>query len=380
MTGGRVVRQVALAQASLGFTVNSLGACLALLAADLGRPAGELAWLSSSFGAGLLVAGAVGRRLLRMGTQPVLLGSALLAAPGTVLLGTGRGAGAAAVGALLLGLGAAGFVLVTPALLSGPDAAAALARANATASACALLGPPAIGVLAIAGISGRLALLLAVPPLLVLAFDARPRGGAAPAAPADPRPPDGEVARGTAASRRRIAAAWVAIVLAVSIEFCFTIWSTARLQAAGLSVGAAAAAATVFLVGMAVGRAAAARPAARNVPVVRLGCGLAVAGTLGVVLGTHPVPVIAGLALAGLGVAALYPVTLARLVRTPGLLPERSAAYGALASGTAVLGAPAALAAIDTALGLRPAFLLAVLPLAAVLALSTPRPAREAIR
>ncbi|MEU4550044.1 MFS transporter [Nonomuraea dietziae] len=402
----RVVRQVGLAQAALGFTVNSLGACLVLLAADLDSAPEELAWLSSSFGVGLLVAGVTGRWALRPGPRPALLGSALVAAAGTILLAIGTSAVMAAAGALLLGLGAAGFVLVTPALLSGPDAAAGLVRANAAASISALFGPLAIGAVAAVGLSGRLALLIAVPPLLFLAADTRPRRSAATAtvsvsgsgsisgsgtgdASLGSVEVPGPVEHGEAAGARphvevarapsvwRAAGAWAAIVVAVSIEFCFTIWSTTRLQATGLPAGAAAAAATTFLVGMAAGRLAAPRLIARRVPVVPVGCGLAAAGTVVVALFDAPVPVTLGLALAGLGVAPFYPVTLARLVQVPGLPTARSAAYGALGSGTAILAAPATLAALGAALDLRTAYLVAVLPLALVLAAATlPRRAR----
>ncbi|MBB3725129.1 MFS transporter [Nonomuraea dietziae] len=448
----RVVRQVGLAQAALGFTVNSLGACLVLLAADLDSAPEELAWLSSSFGVGLLVAGVTGRWALRPGPRPALLGSALVAAAGTILLATGASAVMAAAGALLLGLGAAGFVLVTPALLGGPDAAAGLARAYAAGSVSALFGPLAIGALAATGLSGRLALLIAVPPLLFLAADARPRRSAAATGPhadavsvpdavsvsttatvassdavsvsatatvassdavsvadavsfsdavsssdavsvsssgsgsrcgtgdgplgsVERARPQVEVAR--APSVWRAAGVWATIVVAVSIEFCFTIWSTTRLQATGLPAGAAAAAATTFLVGMAAGRLAAPRLIARRVPVILVGCGLAAAGTVVVALFDAPVPVTLGLALAGLGVAPFYPVTLARFVQVPGLPTARAAAYGALASGTAILAAPATLAALGAALDLRTAYLVAVLPLALVLAAATlPRRAR----
>lgn len=440
----RVVRQVGLAQAALGFTVNSLGACLVLLAADLDSAPEELAWLSSSFGVGLLVAGVTGRWALRPGPRPALLGSALVAAAGTILLAIGASAVMAAAGALLLGLGAAGFVLVTPALLSGPDAAAGLARANAAASVSALFGPLAIGALAATGLSGRLALLIAVPPLLFLAADTRPRRSAAATGPdadsvsvpdavsvsatatvsssdaisaadavsvadavsfsdavsssdvvsvsssgsgsgrgtgdgplgsVERARPQVEVAR--APSVWRAAGVWATIVVAVSIEFCFTIWSTTRLQATGLPAGAAAAAATTFLVGMAAGRLAAPHLIARRVPVILVGCGLAAAGTVVVALFDAPVPVTLGLALAGLGVAPFYPVTLARFVQVPGLPTARAAAYGALASGTAILAAPATLAALGAALDLRTAYLVAVLPLALVLAAATlPRRAR----
>ncbi len=47
-----------------------------------------------------------------------------------------------------------------------------------------------------------------------------------------------------------------------------------------------------------------------------------------------------GLVIAGIGVAPLYPVTLAALVATPGLNPTRLSAIGALASGTAILSPP----------------------------------------
>jgi MFS family permease len=399
----RIVRQVGFAQAALGFTVNSLGACLVLLARDLGTHPGELAWLSSSFGAGLLVVGAAGRLVLRPGPRPALLAAALVAAAGAALLAVAPTAPSAAAGALLLGLGAAGLVLVTPALLHGPDAAARLARANAAASVSALLGPPAIGALDAAGANGRLALLLVVPPLLFLAADARPRRPAAPGhspaeeghrgnhgSPAgggrgDHGTPAGEGGTGKHDSplgegdggRRgspvtwRAAGAWAAIVVGVSMEFCFTIWATARLQDAGLAAGAAAAAASAFLVGMAAGRLAAPRLIGRGVPVVPLGCGLTAAGTLVVALTGTAVPVVTGLAVAGLGIAPFYPVLLARLVQVPGLMAARSAAYGALASGTAILAAPAALATLGTALDLRTAFLVTVLPLAAVLAVAT---------
>lgn len=411
----RVARQVGFAQAALGFTVNSLGACLVLLARDLGTPPGQLAWLSSSFGTGLLAVGAAGRLVLRRGPRPALLAAALVTAAGAALLATAPVAPLAATGALLLGLGAAGLVLVTPALLDGPDAAR-LARANAAGSVSALLGPPAIGALDAAGASGRLALLLAVPPLLFLAADARSRPpvisdahAGRPAAdvygslrgagiPSDPRSsrsatdargrrPDvdaagagdsspviegGDGGRGSPVGWRT-AVAWVAIVVAVSMEFCFTIWATARLQGTGLAAGAAAAAATAFLAGMAAGRLVAPRLLEREVPVVPLGCGLAVAGTLAVALTDAPIPVAAGLVVAGLGIAPFYPVTLARLVRVPGLTGARSAAYGALASGTAIMAAPAVLAALAGALDLRAAFLVTVPPLAAVLAAVTAR-------
>jgi MFS family permease len=109
----------------------------------------------------------------------------------------------------------------------------------------------------------------------------------------------------------------------------------------------------------------------RGFPVVPVGCAVVVAGTLVVAVPNAPVPVVVGLAVAGLGTAAFYPVTLARLVQVPGMSVARGPAFGALASGTAILVAPVVLAALGAALDLRAAYLLAVLPLAVALATTT---------
>jgi hypothetical protein len=300
----------------------------------------------------------VGPVILRRGPRPVLQAAAFIAAAGAALLATGPTAVLAATGALLLGTGAAGLVMVTPALLRGPAVGERLSKVNAVSSVCGVLGPLSVGVLDSHLGTGRLALLLAVPPLLVLgALAARAAGPQAAPDPPTVRP-----------AGPRVAAAWIAVVLGVAIEFCFTIWAAARLQDAGLDAGPAAAAAVAFLLGMAAGRYGAPWLITRGVPVVPIGCAVVVAGTLAVAVPDAPVPVVAGLAVAGLGAAAFYPVTLARLVQVPGMSVARGPAFGALASGTAVLVAPVVLAAVGTALDLRAAYLIAVLPLAAALA------------
>jgi MFS family permease len=86
-------------------------------------------------------------------------------------------------------------------------------------------------------------------------------------------------------------------------------------------------------------------------------------------LGGDPWTVTAGLGVAGLGIAMLYPVTLARLVATPGLAERHSASLGAFASGTAILAAPALLATLSGVASLRIAFLLPIPLLALLVAL-----------
>jgi fucose permease len=121
---------------------------------------------------------------------------------------------------------------------------------------------------------------------------------------------------------------------------------------------------------MAVGRAATG-PITRAVPVApRLLAADALAATAGFALlwaVDQPVVALAGLLVAGLGIALLYPVTLAEaLAAWPGE-PDRAAARCALASGLAIGAAPLLLGALADALGLRAAILLTPVLLAAFL-------------
>jgi len=164
-----------------------------------------------------------------------------------------------------------------------------------------------------------------------------------------------------------VLARWLAVVMSVAAEFSFLVWGVARLVDSGLEAGPAATLGAVFPLGMAVGRIVGPWVLAR-VPAVPLGAGLAAVGTTAVVVGPAW-PVIAfGLLLAGLGIAVLYPVTLARLLSTPRLPQEWGSSLGALASGVAIVLAPAGLALLGDVVELRLAFLV-VLPMLAALAL-----------
>ena len=363
----RELRQAAVAQATVGFAVAALGGSLVLLARDLGAPVAALAWLSSTFGAGLLIVGLAARPLLRRGPQPLLAAAALAAAAGAALLAAGPFAALAGAGGLLLGLGSAGLVLVTPALLRAGDRERHLSLLTGIASAAGIAAPLGLAAGDALGPSGRLALLLLVGPLVVLAVTARARRPAEAAATPVPAAP-------LRAPTPLVARRWVAIVLAVSVEFCFVVWSVARLQDTGLTPAAATATSTAFVAGMAAGRIGAARAAALP-GIVTLCCAVVAAATVLVAATGSAVGAAIGLAVAGMAVALLYPVTLSRLMD---LLPaDRGSGLGAIASGTAVLLAPAALGLLAGVVELRAAFLIAVLPLAGALAAVDRRGAAE---
>lgn len=341
-----------IALAAVGFTIAALGSVVVLLARDLAVDPQQLSWLSSAFGAGLLTVAVTGSCLLTRGPDAVLRAGALLLSVGAGLLALAQDRTAVTIGALALGLGAATLMLAVSAQLTGHGAARRLAAVNAASSTAGVLAPLTLSVVDTIAGAGRGALLLLLPPLLILI--AVPAQDALTTSP--PPVSSGILDCGELVRR------WSRVVLAVSVEFCFVIWAVSRLQLTGLPVARAVVAATAFPLGIALGRTAGLRltTTPRVLPLSALTAAL---GAAAVVLGEAAPVVTAGLLAAGLGVALLYPVTLAHLLASPGLRPAAGASAGALASGTAVLLAPLTLVAIATTVNLRLAFLLVMLPL-----------------
>ncbi|MFK4089130.1 MFS transporter [Kribbella sp. NPDC020789] len=342
--------QIGVSLSSMGYLLAGLGACVAILARDLDEPTGRLALLSSAFAVGLVVVAVVGPMLLRSWSIGVVLrAGSFVCAIGAALLALAPVYVVVVVGGLCVGLGGALLVLVAPLMLHGPTAAARLSRVNAVASAAGILAPLAIGLVDALGVTGRVAMLAAVPPLLILAVVKGP----------DVVPPVLSEAPSGHAVGRTVALGWLRVVLAVGVEFCFVVWAVARLVDSGLTLAIAALLGSSFPIGMAVGRAIGPIHWRSLSPVV-VGGSLAIVGTLFVSLLDIPALIAIGLVLAGIGVAPLYPVTIAALVAMPGLSPTRLAALGALASGTAILITPAALAALARVVDLRLAYLITI--------------------
>jgi MFS family permease len=331
-----------------------------------------VAFYPSLFAVGLVVVGLAGAPLvgrirragaLRLAIVAIIVGGLLIAAPGRL---------ATLLGALMLGLGAALLIQLVPAVLATnhPHApTAAIGEANGLASAASVLAPLAVSASLAAGSGWRIG-YLALPLLALVAIAvpiwrlplAEAREAAVDGPPGVPAPMIGR---------------WLDLLLAVSVEFCLVFWAASAFIAwdhASASQGAALA--SLFLVGMAVARALSAR-IIRLVPDPRtlvLICA-AVAATGFAIFWSAPSLVIAaaGLLVAGLGVALLYPTTVSRVVAAWPHAPDRAAARAALASGVAIGGAPFVLAQISDATGLRAAFLI-VPVLLLVLALRGGRP------
>jgi hypothetical protein len=351
--GRDVGRVVAFAQIGLGFLVSSFGPYLAGIAVELDRPRGELVWLTMMFGAGLVLAAAVGPTVLHAGAGRVVRIACAVITAGAVAMAVTPNLWIAGPGSVLVGVGSAAIALATPPLLRGPGAAKRIAVAVGVSSAAGVLAPLAFGALETAGVAGRWALLAAVPVLLAAALHRTVRGAAEESAERG-RVPVGPASLG-----------WLRIVLSVASEFCFVVWGVARLVDTGVPLGTASALGASFGIGMAAGRLVGPRFVDRSWA-VGAAAGVTMAGTVVVYLGQDPVTVTAGIAVASLGIAPLYPIMLGSMVSVPGLTSRHSASIASLASGTAILAAPAALGWLDGQIGLREAFLLPI-PLMLVL-------------
>jgi MFS family permease len=341
----------------MAFLLNGLGAVLAPLQKELGVTRGEVAFYPSLFAVGLLVVGLAGGSFvsrigrvaaLRLSVAGMMLGGLLIAAPSRV---------ATLLGALVLGLGAALLIQLVPAVLSAMHPgrpAATIGEANGLASAASVLAPLAVAAALAAGLGWRAGYLVA--PLVALAALTLPVWRLVL--------PDASnsITAAQSSTAGPMLGRWVDLLVSVSVEFCFVFWAASAVIAWNhASPSQAPAVASLFLVGMAIARAMSGRiirrvPEPRVLVLVCTAC-----ATAGFAL-FWAAPTLAlagaGLLVAGLGVALLYPTTVSRVVAAWPQATDRAAARAALASGIAIGGAPFLLAQLSDAIGLRAAFLI----------------------
>lgn len=367
------------AMAMVGFSLNGLGAVLAPLQADLSLSRAEASAYTSMFAVALILVGLVGGRLAaRVDRRTLVVTAVGLMSAGALLLAVPQRAPSLA-GALALGLGAALAIQVVPTSLNRlhPDhTTVAIGEANALASTASVLAPLA-AALAIATVGWRIGYLapIALAGVAVALAVRRvvPRT-------AGPTAPPGGTPAGSP-PRHTVLGRWIDVVLSVAVEFSFVFWAAqAFADWHGLDAGAAAAWSSLFLVGMAVGRASSALVARF---LSELATCLTAAGVAAVGFGVFwssaaAGGAAAGLFLAGLGVSLLYPVTLTRLIEAHPGRRDLAGSRGALASGVAIGSAPTALALVAAAVDLRTAYLVvpALLALLVVRLLAGHRAAR----
>jgi fucose permease len=302
--------------------------------------------------------------------------ASLVIGAGIALIAFAPGLPASLTGALLMGLGGGTlgvYVNVRINRSGGQDSRRLFSQANALAMVTAALAPISIGLAASELHAWRLALALPVVMYAALAIL---------------RPRQADEQRSVRIPNATLPAAywfaWLLIALVVSIEFSFVFWgSTVVVQRTGISSADATLLASLFVVGMFLGRAAIGRGfGSRREPRLMIVAGLAVALTGACLVWVSTVPVLSGfgLFLGGLGTAGLYPVAIAVALQAAPKAPFEAAARATLASGLSVLLAPSSLGlaadgfGIVGAWGIIPGLALASL---VVIAISPARPRAE---
>ena len=342
------------------FTMTVLGPIMPFLREEQGLGYAAASLHFSAFALGGVLVGLLGNRVLvRWGRRSGLWGGAAGMALGALLLVLGPGAWATVPAALVMGTCGALLLVSSEALLSdrhGEWSAVALSESNVAASACAISAPLLVGAFAASGLGWRPALVAPVAALALLAALTFFRS---------PGPPERDVAReggappGPRALPPRYWAFWVLVTLGVGSEWCVGYWGADFLDdSAGFTRPGAAAALTLFLVAMLLGRLLGSR-LARAVPPTRLLAAtlcVALAGFLVFWLSGGTAPALAGLFVTGLGIGSVYPLGVsAALAAAPGNA-DAAAARLAVGGGGAVLVAPFALGALADRVGIGTAF------------------------
>jgi fucose permease len=270
----------------------------------------------------------------------------------------------------LMGLVGSLILAIVPAALSdqhGELRTVALSEANMLSSLVATAAPLMVGGFAHFRGGWRLALgIVALTPILLFLSLGKGTSSAATSTVEAP----------TRASQPLPALFWiywVALVLAVSVEFCMIFWSADYLeQVLGMVKANAAQAVGLFLAGMILGRIAGSRLVHRfsTRPVVIVSILIAGVGFLVFWQTEHVFAGLSGLFITGLGVANLYPLILSLTIGAANSNTVQASARATLASGTAILALPLLLGRLADAVGIRWAYGVIGLLLVAVFLIS----------
>ena len=343
------------ALAGYAFWLYAFGPALALLQAELHFSYTMLGVYSALWSAGAVLVGASFAGLARRLPRAALLWySAAGATAGAVLFAVTHTIALTLLGAAVLGFAGTTLLTSTQAILSdrhGERRDRALTEANVGAAACAVLAPLLLGLFQATPAGWRSA--LGLPVLILAGLYLRYRHQSLPAATAG-RPAGGRA--------RLPLSCWLLatlVAVGIAVEFCLVYFGAELLTASGLRAAQAATAMSSLYLGILAGRVGGAwltRRAGRTVPLLWASLVVTAAGFLLFWLAGVPVPAIAGLFLCGLGIANLYPLSLAlALAAAPGN-GDTANARTQLLGGVLVIAAPYLLGSLADHLGLRAAF------------------------
>jgi fucose permease len=340
-----------------GYLLNILGPITPFLKDELRLSYTVSSLHFTAFAVGILLVGLFGHLLIqRIGRRSALwLGAFGMSLSALVLLAV-RSPVFTIAASFCMGLVGSLILAIVPSVLSdrhGELRPVALSEANVVASLLSTLAPLMVGWAAALPGGWRLALgTAALAPLLMRLLFGRLDFPQPASRPQDP-----------ASSRRSLPflfwVYWLAIVLAVSVEFCMIFWSADYLETGlGLLKVDAARAVSLFLAGMIAGRLAASRLvqrfSARRVVVASLL--VAAFGFLAFWQSGSTIPALAGLFITGLGTAGLYPLLLSLAIGVADNDTVQASARATLASGTAILLLPLVLGRLADLAGIHSAY------------------------
>jgi MFS family permease len=359
-----------------GYVLYGFGPIVPLLRDEQGTSAS----VASLHGTGLAAGAAIGSALFPLATRRFGRGGTLwLALAGVAVTVTGlclahplAATLIAATAISTFGTMVVGGVVTSLTAYCGPASSAAIAEANAAACGMGVLAPLVVGLAVGAGYGWRPGMAVAVGLIGLLALFSRVRVPAGDPVSTVDRP--GRLPR-------PYWVAWTLMTFTGSVEVCLSLWAGDVLRGrAGMTAGAAAAAISGIVGGMALGRLVGGWLSLRVDP-VRLFLAVLTVSFIGFALfwtATASWFAVSGLVILGLGNAMHYPLGISMALR---LAPGQEDQAAARATYGMVIGfglAPFALGAIADALGVHTAFLLVPLFLAVaavlVVRLAVPAP------
>jgi fucose permease len=340
-----------------GFFVNVFGPITPFLKDELTLSYTVSSLHFTAFAAGMLAAGLGGHIVVqRVGRGHALWLGAFGMSAGVPLLLAGRAATLTIAASFCMGLVGSLILVIVPSALSdqhGVLRAVALSEANLVSSLLSAAAPLMVGWTAPLPGGWRLALATAAfaPFLLRLAF------GRATL----PQPTSDQ--KNSPSVRQPLPGLfwvfWVALVLAVSVEFCMIYWSADYMEnSLGVPKVNAAQAVSLFLAAMIIGRLIGSR-LVRLFSTRRVIVASVLVGGIGFLLFWTAATAnlgLAGLFVTGLGVANLYPLLLSLAMGVTSDNTVKASARTTLASGTAILALPLVLGRLADMVGIRPAY------------------------
>lgn len=325
--------------ANYAYTMAALGPLMPFLRSELQLSFTIAACHFSAWALGSLLAGTFGDRVvLSLGRSRTIYVTGTLYLVGVTIIIASHAAPFTIFGALVCGFNISTLGQTIMAMMAdrfGAQRAIAITEMNISASICAALAPFAVSLCAKSGMGWRTALIFPIVAFIVLVLVGRGelRG----------LPPPLRKTGGNARLPLAYWAYWIVIHLMVACEWSLIFWSAEFVeQMCKFARADAVQCVGIFLSAMLTGRIVGSRLVRRFKSSVMLPVAsvVAIAGFGVFWLARAPLANLAGLFVAGLGIANFYPLTVASAL---GVVPEQSAAASArfsIASGSAILLAP----------------------------------------